>query len=321
MSKDTKVWIIVAICLILIGYIIFCGVMNKLKWDFTKLSTNVFQINEYEINEDFVDINIITNTANIEFLPSENSNVLVVCNEQKNANHLVKIRDNILSIEVVDTRKWYEHIGINFNTPKITIYLPKSEYGELLINNSTGIINIPKNFKFRNMDISTSVGDIKNYSSVYENIKMNTNIGNILVEEATADMIELSTSTGEVEVINVNCQSDVKINVSTGKTNIIDTKFKNIISSGSTGNIYLKNVIASEKISIKRSTGDVHFEDCDANDIYVKTSTGNVKGNLLSDKVFLVRTHAGSIDVPKTVADGKCEINTSTGDIKITIIN
>ena len=54
--------------------------------------------------------------------------------------------------------------------------------------------------------------------------------------------------------------------------------------------------------------------------MFVETDTGDVTGSLLSDKVFITKSDTGSIDVPKTVTGGKCEITTDTGDIKIEII-
>ncbi|MBE5820087.1 MAG: DUF4097 domain-containing protein [Clostridiales bacterium] len=319
MSKKTKLWIIIPSFLILISCIIFCVVMNKLNWDFTKLSTNIFETNKYEINDEFKDIKIKTNTADIEFILSENLNNLVVCNEQKNVNHSVEVKDNTLVIEVVDTRKWYEYIGINFNTPKITIYLPKSEYGELLIRTSTGDVKIPKDFKFSSIDILVDTGDIINYAPVYENVKVKTSTGDIYVENIIASMLELSTSTGQIDIVDVICSEDIEINVSTGKTNIVNSNCKNLLSSGSTGDIFMKKVIATEKFSIERGTGDVNFENCDASDIFIETDTGDVVGSLLTDKVVFAETGTGRIDVPKVIADEKCEIITDTGDIKITV--
>ena len=40
----------------LVGCIIFGGVMTVLKWDFGKLSTNKYETNTYEINEAFKQI-------------------------------------------------------------------------------------------------------------------------------------------------------------------------------------------------------------------------------------------------------------------------
>ena len=49
MSKGVKIWLIIAACLIVVGAIIFTGVMSVLKWDFKKLSTAKYQTNTYQI--------------------------------------------------------------------------------------------------------------------------------------------------------------------------------------------------------------------------------------------------------------------------------
>lgn len=307
--KKIKILFIILSCIILMGCIVLSCVMT----------INQLETNKYEIKDNFKNIKIITDTADVVFLTSEKIQNLVVCDEQENMKHSVKVINNTLLIEIIDTRKWYEYIGINFNKSKITIYLPKAEYSELLIKSSTGNVSIPNNFKFTNMDILNDTGNIMNSASVYGNMKIKTSTGDIYTKNINANMIELSTSTGNIDLRNVDCYSDIKINVSTGDTNIVDSNCNNLLSRGSTGNIFLKNVIATEKFSIERSTGDIKFKDCDASDIFVKTDTGDVIGSLLTDKVIFAQTDTGSIDVPKVMADEKCEITTDTGDIKITI--
>ena len=81
---------------------------------YSLLVTYKLETNEYEIKETFKDIKIITDTPDIEFILSENLNTLVVCDEQKNINHSVRVKDNTLLIKVDDNRKWYEYININF---------------------------------------------------------------------------------------------------------------------------------------------------------------------------------------------------------------
>ncbi|MBQ8215129.1 MAG: DUF4097 family beta strand repeat protein [Clostridia bacterium] len=319
MRTRTKVWLIIAASFVLVGGLIFGGVMSMLKWDFTKLSTDEYETHDYEIDENFNNISIITDTADILFVPSENQKTSVVCHEQKNMKHSVTVQNGKLVIEIVDTRKWYEYIGINFGTPKITVYIPQGEYGALLVKSSTGNVEIPKEFKFENIDISESTGNVTNYASASENIIIKTSTGNIRVENVSASTLDLSVSTGGVAVSNVTCESDVKISVSTGKTNLTNIRCKNVVSTGNTGEISLNNVIAAEKFSIERSTGDVRFEGSDATEISVKTDTGDVTGTLLSEKVFITETSTGSINVPKTTSGGKCEITTSTGDINISI--
>ena len=122
MRTRTKVWLIIAASLVLIGSIVFGGVMSVLKWDFTKLSTVKYENNDYKIHDDYQHISIITDTADIVFVPCESPTTSVSCYEQKNNMHSVSVKDGTLEIEIVDTRKWYEYIGINFGTPKRTVF-------------------------------------------------------------------------------------------------------------------------------------------------------------------------------------------------------
>lgn len=282
MSKGTKIWLIIAFSLVLLGCIILGSVMTMFKWDFTKLSTVRYETNNYEINENYKDISIETDTADIVFVPAEGLKTSVVCREQKNMKHSVAVKDDTLVIEVIDTRKWYEYIGINFGATKITVYIPQGEYGRLSVNGSTGDISI---------------------------------------ENISADALDLSVSTGRITVSDTTCKSDVKINVSTGKTNLTDVKCKSLTSRGSTGDISLKNVIASETFSIERSTGDIKLDGCDAAEIFIETDTGDVRGTLLSEKVFITETDTGSIKVPNSVTGGRCRITTDTGNIKIDVVS
>lgn len=320
MRTKTKVWLIIAVTLVLLGGILFAGVMSTLGWDFSKLSTAKYETNTYEINEAFNAVSMNTDTADIVFAVSDDEICKVVCYEQENAKHSAVVENNTLTIRVADQREWYQYIGINFSTPKITVYLPQNPYTALLIKESTGAIEMPKDFKFEDVDISLSTGDVKFFASVSDVLKINTSTGAIHVENISAGALDLSVSTGKVTVTGVDC-GDVKINVSTGKTNMTDIRCKNLLSSGDTGDISLKNVIATEKFSIERSTGNVKLEKSDAAEIYIETDTGDVTGTLLTEKVFIAETDTGRVDVPKTTTGGKCEIETDTGNIKITISN
>ncbi len=283
MSKRTKIWLIIAFALILIGCALFGGVMEMLKWDFTKLSTVKYETVTYDFSESIYKFTANTNTADIVFLPSENEKTTVVCYQQKNIPHTVTAEDGIkgyvLTISANDNRKWYEHIGISFGTPKITVYLPKGEYGSLLINCSTGNIKLPKNCCFEHIKVKTSTGKI-----TASDIQIN-------------EIFETKVSTGKVKATNITCN--------------------NFVSSGNTGEIYLENVIAKKEINITRSTGNIKFTGCDAKKVHIETNTGDVKGSLLSSKTFITKTDTGRIRVPQTYGGGLCEITTDTGDIDI----
>ena len=315
-----KAWLIAAIVLIIVGAMIFGGVMNMLNWDFSKLSTAKFETNAYEISDGYKDILIDTSEANIELVPSEGTKTLVVCKEKQNAKHSVRAENGALVIELVDTRKWYEHISfISFKAPKITVCLPESEYGRLSVKSSTGDVNIPSDFAFDSIDISLSTGDVIN-SAAAESVRIKTSTGSITAKEQSARTLVLETTTGHINLSDSDA-GNVRINVTTGLAILESLKCESLESDGDTGDLTLRNVIASGKLAVERDTGDIRLDGCDAAEIYIETDTGSVSGTLLSDKVFFAETDTGRVNVPKTTRGGRCEITTDTGNIRIDIVN
>ena len=319
MKKTTKTWLIIAGALVLAGCIVFAVVMSTIGWDFKKLSTVKYETNTYEVGEAFGGISIDTNTADVVLALSDDGKCRVECYEEQNAKHSAEVLGNVLTIKVNDKRSVYDYVGFHFGSPKITVYLPQAEYKALLVSGSTGKVEVPKGLTFESADIALSTGNIYFGASVVGTVKFKTTTGNIRVENCFAGSLDLSVSTGMVPVFGVTCDGGVTVDVTTGKADLTDISCKNVVSGGSTGSIVMSKVIASEKLSIKRSTGSVKFNDCDAAEIYVKTNTGDISGSLLSDKVFIANSDTGSVDVPKTSAGGRCEIDTNTGSIRMTV--
>ena len=319
MKKSVKIWLWVATSLMLVGCVVFGGVMTFLGWNFTQLSTSKYETNNYEINESFTGISISTDVAEITFLTSEDQKCRIECYEQSRSKHSVAVKEGTLAVEMVDTRKWYDHVGMNFSKPSIKIYMPQGEYGVLLIRSDTGDVKIPKAFKFASMDIETTTGAVTSNASAHGLMKIKASTGKIHLEGINAGAIDVSVTTGKVKMLGAICKGDVSIGVSTGATELADVTCQNFITTGNTGSLSLKKVTAVQRFSIERSTGNVWFEASDAAEIFVKTNTGSVKGSLLTEKVFIPKTSTGRVDVPDTVEGGRCEIKTTTGDIIVNI--
>ena len=318
MSK-TKIWLIVAASLAVAGLILFAGVMTVLNWDFARLygGTGVY-INEHEVYEEFSNIAIYTDTADIKFIPYEKSYCKVECHEFKDVTHIVENNDGTLKISVLDARKWYQTL-FSWGAPTITVYLPSGAYGELTVTESTGDIEIPSDFSFKSINITSATGDIRNFASATDSITVKTSTGDILMDGVSANDMELTVSTGEIIVKNVDLSGSFEIKVSTGKTKLDTVKCNTLNSAGNTGNMVLCGVEVCEKMTIERSTGDINFDGSDAGEIYIKTDTGDVKGSLLTEKVFFTKTSTGRVKIPKTTTGGVCEIETSTGNIELSI--
>lgn len=299
MKTAKKVWITVAICLIVLGAGVSMCSLAKLDFNFESLATQKAISNEHKITDDFSNIKIDVDTSDIEFVSSQTDECMVVFVENEKTKHNVTVNNNTLLIDVEDNRKWYDHIGISFSEMSITVHLPKEHYDSLNIEADTSDLTIPKDFTFGNVEVETDTGDVGMLSNVSETLDISTDTGDVKIQEITAQNIILETDTGRTYLTNVNCNS--------------------LVSSGDTGDIGFKNVDAGKKFSITRSTGDIKFDQCDADELYIKTSTGDVEGLLSTSKIFVCETSTGDIIVPPTTQGGKCEIITDTGDIRIQV--
>lgn len=315
---SSKIWMLIATGFLAVGLILFAVVMSMYGWNFREFGNVGFRTNTYPVDEEFRSISMNTDTADITYVKSTDGSCRVVCYEKENESHSISVEDGVLHIGVSEGRKWYQML-LNFGKPKITVYLPETQYESLTIREDTGDVEIPQGLQFGNVDIAVSTGDVKFGANVSGMLKVKASTGHLTLCNLSAGSVDLSVSTGNVRAENLKCEGDIHLKVSTGDATFADVSCQKLISGGDTGNFTLQNVVAAGKISIERSTGDVKFEKCDGGEISVNTSTGDVTGSFLTDKIVYAHADTGKVAVPQSTSGGLCEIRTSTGDIKITI--
>lgn len=279
--KKIIIWI--AAGLMFLGIALFLGLGFYTSFDFTRLDSVKYITNTYDITDQFHSIDIDTVTADIEFRRSEDGQCRVVCYEREKMTHEVSVSNGVLEIAVNDSRSWFDHITVfNFETPVVTVYLPEGDYQSLKIDNTTG--------------------DLK------------------LSGKWAVDELSLETTTGDISVTDISCKGDVFVHVTTGDIRLEDMTCKSLNAEGSTGDAVFTNVIAVAAMRVHRTTGDISLEKCDAEEIYINATTGDVTGTLLTSKVISAKATTGNVDVPKLTSGGRCEITTTTGDIRIDIL-
>ncbi len=238
----------------------FAGALAVVNFGFKKRSTQRFQTNICDFSEDFKNIVVNAETASIVFVPSEDGICKVVCVETEKQKHSVQIQEDTLPIELTDTRKWYDHIGISFQTPAVTVYLPKEVYTSLTVHTVTRNVELPGGFRFETVSVTGTTADITCYASVSKNAELRTTTGNIALSSIETETVVLSATTGRIQVNHVLCDD--------------------LTAKCSTGRISLEGIIATGHVDVRTTTGDVRLESCDSEDLTIKTTTGGVKGTL-----------------------------------------
>ena len=312
MKKGILVLIIFGSIATTVGAVVFgIGLAN----DINALQAHK-ETHEYELTEAFNSINIEGDSGDFTFIyNSENVNK-VVAEEDKYFTTSVGVTDNVLTISNKNNKKWYENFFYSVS-PKITVYLANTDYQNLVVNNSTGDINVPGDFTFDNVAIKVSTGDINFKSTVKDALAITSSTGNHVLTDASMKSLSLEASTGRIELNNVLVENDINLKTSTGNMKLTGVKATNLTTTCSTGGVTLANVEVSNHIYNKASTGDITYLDSDASTIQIETSTGDVNLNLLTPKIMSVSTKTGDVDVPTSLTGGLCQITTSTGDITV----
>lgn len=226
--------------LAVLGLIIFAGAMTACGWDFMALSTVEYVDNEYEITDDFRDIVINADTADIFIMPSGDGGCRVECHENENARHSVKAEGGELKIDVEDNRKWYEFIGVDFVGPQIRIYVPENEYGKISADMSTGDVRI-ENLRTGDVEINVSTGDVI--------------LKNIIAENE----IRIDASTGDVNFDGCDA-GGIYVNVSTGDVTGSLLSPKIFMADSSTGAVEVPGTSEGGICEINTSTGDIEID-------------------------------------------------------------
>lgn len=274
--------------------------------------------NTTEITQSFANIEIECDTENVSILPSTDGVCRVVTVEDKKRPGEVTVVDDTLKITVSDNRTFFDYLSVNFKSTSVEVYLPLDVYGSLNVSVSTGNVNVYGAFNFKSADVTLSTGTAEFSSSVDGHLMIVATTGDITAKNITVGALSLIVTTGDVEAVEVNSLGDATLSVTTGDAFVTGLTCKSFSSSGSTGDVNISQLVADEKISIKRSTGNVRLENIDAAKIKIETTTGSVTGSVLSEKSFYASSTTGRIDVPKTSGE-ICEINTTTGNIIITV--
>ncbi len=317
MKKGTKIALIVASALLLSGVVmVFVG--------FASVGFDIFELqridrveNTHRITESFENISINTDTAEVLLFAAEDDRCRVECVERENVYHTVTVENGTLTIRVVDERKWYEHIQIISQKMTIMVYLPNAEYGALDISTDTGKIEVPGDYLFSSVALACDTGVIDCRAKAQGNISLSTDTGAIRAEGTLAKGLQIESDTGTVSLSHVTVQEEITVENDTGKIFVSDVRAATLHLESNTGRQRLSDVVITGEMRLESDTGDIDITKSDAGEIYIKVTTGDVSASLLTPKICYASTKTGKVNVPRVPEGGRCEIETSTGDIDV----
>lgn len=253
-----KKWLIASACLMAAGMIVFAVCFWAAGFDFANWGTQDMVTNTYITEESFSHIQINTMTANVILAPSEDGQVKVVCREDSKLPHSVAVEEDTLVISCKDNRKWYDHIGLNWEMTTVTVYLPAGEYGELLVKNSTGDVKVAKDLAFQKAEVSVTTGNVFWNGAVGSKLHITGTTGCIHVQDVVCDEMQIKSSTGDVKLSRVDALK-IEIKTTTGSVTGTLLSDKIFTAKSTTGKVSVPPSAGEGECKVTVTTGNIQI--------------------------------------------------------------
>ena len=321
MKSSTRAALIVAVVLIVAGAVIVGGSLltGNSFLDLFSSRAGKMETNTYPVSDPFTSVSVTDTVSDIRFEQSKAGECRVECVEDSKLKHVVTVENGVLTVLQKDERRWSDHIGMFTEPTSVTIYMPGGEYDSLNVKTDTGDVDVPADFSFGTLRIESDTADIACLAGASESAEFATDTGDIRIGHTLLENLKMKTDTGRITIESVSLSGGIQISSRTGSVGLTDITCSGADITTTTGRVTLTRCLISGKLDIETDTGDVLLDAADADEIEIDTDTGDVTGTLLSEKIFFVESNTGKIEVPRSMTGGPCEIETSTGDVKISV--
>ena len=339
MKKSVWISMIVAVACILAG--LACIAVGHAMGGHRFMKSNI-ESKDYTVTEDFQNIRVDTISADVTFVPSEDGACRVVTKDDGRMDYTVGVIDATLTVSAEVKEPWYKRPFSLFGGAggaRVTIYLPATEYQSLTVKTTTGGIEVNGRLNILgNVSLTATTGDIEWQGSaerlfakattgeislenvtVAETITVETTTGGIDLTRVIGGSLDIHATTGDIELVDSAITGQITAEVSTGEMTLTRVTCDGLDTQTTSGRIELTDTVAEGHIRAKTNSGAIRLVRADAATLSLKTTSGSVAGSLRTPKVIYAHSTSGSVNVPKFTEGGLCEIETTSGSIRITI--
>lgn len=355
MKDGTKIALLVAGILLILGLGAMTGGMGALRFDFKDLGTADPVTRTAEFTEPVTDISMSGVHCETVLKPASDGVCRVVFTGEEKLLFRALAENGKLTVSVEDKRKWYEMIGVFSFSDELTVFLPEREYGSLTAELTSGSLEIPEDFAFSALTAENASGAVKLAASA-DRLNVHTTSGSISVNGVRAKQAEIGSSSGSVRLSEVTAEETLAVQSLSGLAALDECSAREISVSSTSAGIRLSDVDAEESLTVETTSGSIVLEKGSARDISasstsggirlseadaedtltvesisggirldggqaqkteITSSSGSVKGTVTGEYLYDVRTSSGSISVPKSGGSRLFRVTTSSGSVRI----
>ncbi len=322
MKTVCKVFLIIACSAIALGILSFTVVGIAVGWNYRKISNTKTETHTWQSRETVNKITVNTYISDISFRSGNPGEIKVVYNDSDKMPHKIDLKNGVLEITQTDERKWYEFFGLSFfENYDITVYLPEKDYESLTVKNQSGDISTDAELCFGSVTAETASGDIRFSSETKKELRLKSISGDICAVKVNAGELSVNTTSGDIDLTDIQCRTlDVKS--TSGDIDLIRIKIEeSLYLHGTSSDLRLERCTAGGEVIAQTVSGDIELLDSDGASLSFTTVSGDVEGSILTPKEFYTATVSGSVRVPQHTTGNRCDIRTTSGDIRISVLS
>lgn len=291
-------WTAGALCLT-IGIVLF------VVGGFFSSRSKVYQTVERSFSGGIRGISIDCSAEDVYLRPSTDNQYHVFCSGSEETEFSIEVIEGILT--VTSDQEFLENLAAwDFeNQAKITVQLPVGNsvvpLESVTVSTASGDVLAAEKLLLRRCEITTASGAVSFRAAVQGRMRIESTSGDIFVEDPSktpAYEFILSSTSGDL-TLKGQTVSAIVVESTSGDMLLEDCEFGTLTANSVSGEIDLAGV--------------------DAEECYIQTTSGDVSAGLRRAMDFHCSSTSGDIETPASVSGGLCQIDTTSGDIKVWI--
>ena len=316
MKKSTKIWLIIALVLIVSGWMIGFLCLKSVGYDWNAFRLNDRMIEKSQgIDPEFLDLDIEIHSADLKIMATDDAAASITTKLENGTTFSCNVENGELIIrsEPDVNKEWFERMWCT-EEESITLYLPNKVYGSLCIQNQSADIVMQDQLTWNEAQIETVSGDIETHANVLQSTVLNTTSGNAQLSGNYGNL-SVTTNSGDVSCQTCTC-GPLSVLTNSGEISLNKCTSDNIVIISDSGDLFLMNTNSKDGIRVSAKSADVFVSYCSAGSMKIDTFSGDVLGVTDQDWKYTVQTSSGSVLTPQSAGDRPCIVTTNSGDVE-----
>ncbi|MBQ7545647.1 MAG: DUF4097 family beta strand repeat protein [Clostridia bacterium] len=315
-KKSTKIWLIAALVLILLGTVIGTVCLKTVGYDWTAFHPDDrFTQETQQIHQSIQDLDVFIQSGSlyIKLTADENPSVTSKLNGSSKVSVDIEDQKLIVRSESTEEMEWYERIWYT-QDETITINLTRKEYREITVHSQSADIFVQDQLQCLDANIETNSGDVLCDLKVQQTLNCKSDSGDAEIT-GTFNNLSVVSASGTIDC-NACEAAAISLLTASGECTVRRCTLDQAVLISNSGNVFLMNTSLADTLRVSTHSGDVMLTYCTANAIKIGTTSGNVLGVTNLDWKYAVHTDSGSVLVPTSAGEHACIVRTTSGDVE-----